>query len=253
MNFKNKVGSKFLATMLIAGGVFSSLTVVSNAGQPVESVDNNQIKNIEMVQPRLDGQDKQFIVRGITFTNFTTITTSGKYASGSTTIVANKNVAANQIGAHCNLYNAATGKVVKTADWKYNSSSTSSLKNTTPQINQAGKYFTRGTTRAWDGNAYYTTSAYESPKLTAKSMNLEISEKELEERQYLYENKNMIAAVGINDIDGYVSIDDLMGETPKSNEEVKVLMASRKNRSFRTIPLYDTDGETIIGSYRIDF
>lgn len=37
MNFKHKVGSKLLATLLVAGGLLSSSTVISNAAEPLDS------------------------------------------------------------------------------------------------------------------------------------------------------------------------------------------------------------------------
>ena len=64
----------------------------------------------------------------------------------------------------------------------------------------------------------------------------------------------MIAAEGIDGTFGYVSLDDLYDEKnqPQSPEEVARYMSKKNSRSFRMIPLYDADGKTVIGKYRID-
>ncbi|MBY1826213.1 hypothetical protein KWY54_19830, partial [Clostridioides difficile] len=94
------------------------------------------------------------------------------------------------------------------------------------------------------------------PIATVKSLNIDISEQELKERQYLYETKNLISAVGFNDIKGYVSLDDLYDEEnqPQNPKEAVAYMQrlERSNIKYKSIPLYDKDGETIIGEYHID-
>ena len=42
---------------------------------------------------------------------------------------------------------------------------------------------------------------------------------------------------------------------PKTLEEAETFLMQRakSNEQYRMIPLYDTDGETVIGEYRIDF
>lgn len=67
----------------------------------------------------------------------------------------------------------------------------------------------------------------------------------------------MVKAQGVNNVIGYVKEADLYDEEnqPKTLEEAETFLMQRakSNEQYRMIPLYDTDGETVIGEYRIDF
>ncbi|MGO4548440.1 hypothetical protein AB4Z29_26990 [Paenibacillus sp. 2TAB23] len=60
----------------------------------------------------------------------------------------------------------------------------------------------------------------------------------------------LISAMGVDGIEGYVLKKDLDGELPKSPEEAIAIQNSR-SPGGRDIPLYDVDGETIIGVFHI--
>lgn len=61
----------------------------------------------------------------------------------------------------------------------------------------------------------------------------------------------LIRAIGVDGTAGYVLKKDLDGELPKSPEEA---IAIQNNRSpdGRDIPLYDVDGESVIGLFHVD-
>jgi hypothetical protein len=75
------------------------------------------------------------------------------------------------------------------------------------------------------------------------------------------EEPELVAAIGLDGTRGYVYRQDLAGEMPRSPEEA--LAAQRLNELrmagaapgtpvvLRTIPLYDVDGKTVIGEFRI--
>ena len=68
---------------------------------------------------------------------------------------------------------------------------------------------------------------------------------------YSYETEpDLIAAVGEGGIDGYVYADDLRGPVPTSPEEVLAIMNAR-GEGPRTIPLYKSDGRTVIGEFLV--
>ncbi|CAM3542556.1 hypothetical protein PALU110988_28135 [Paenibacillus lupini] len=60
----------------------------------------------------------------------------------------------------------------------------------------------------------------------------------------------LISAIGIDGTNGYVLKKDIDGELPKSPQEAIALQKSRP-QGGRDIPLYDYDGETIIGLFHV--
>ncbi|WP_214627072.1 hypothetical protein [Paenibacillus agaridevorans] len=60
----------------------------------------------------------------------------------------------------------------------------------------------------------------------------------------------LISAIGENGIEGYVLKKDLDGEQPKTPEEAIAIQNSR-SPGGRDIPLYDVDGETVIGVFHV--
>jgi len=60
----------------------------------------------------------------------------------------------------------------------------------------------------------------------------------------------LIRAIGVDGTAGYVLKKDLDGELPKSPEEAIAIQNSR-SPGGRDIPLYDVDGETVIGVFHI--
>ena len=73
----------------------------------------------------------------------------------------------------------------------------------------------------------------------------------------------LVAAVGVDGTEGYVYRSDLDGVQPKNPEEALLYMEklneeieiAKSNRSayLRLIPLYDEDGETVIGQFGISY
>lgn len=195
-------------------------------------------------------------VKSIPYTFWTQASSDVVGAYGSIVAKSSKSIPAGYISGHANLYNGQH-KVVKTANWYTNPSSTYNYMNTTPRTTASNRFYTKGTVRLYDGSKYIGYTAYPSPEVSyGYGRGTSISEKEFDERQRLYDMKNMIAAVGVNNIEGYVSIDDLYDtkNEPTSPEEMLERQNKRmmSNETYRLIPLYDNDGETVIGEYRID-
>jgi len=63
----------------------------------------------------------------------------------------------------------------------------------------------------------------------------------------------LIKANGVGGVEGYVRKSDLYNEKnqPQNPEEAIVYMKEYKQNKVRVIPLYDSDGKTIIGTYEI--
>jgi hypothetical protein len=60
----------------------------------------------------------------------------------------------------------------------------------------------------------------------------------------------LISAIGVDGTKGYVLKRDIDGEQPKSPEEAIAIQNSR-SPGGREIPLYDVDGETVIGVFHV--
>ena len=69
-----------------------------------------------------------------------------------------------------------------------------------------------------------------------------------------WQEPDLIEAVGLNNIEGYVRKVDLYDEEnqPNNPEEAIAYMKKREKEGPRIIPVYKKDGKTVIGEYRID-
>ncbi|CEO08285.1 hypothetical protein [Paraclostridium sordellii] len=69
-----------------------------------------------------------------------------------------------------------------------------------------------------------------------------------------YEEPDLMAVIGVNDVEGYVKKVDLYDEEnqPNNPEEAIAYMEEREKEGLRLIPVYEKDGKTVIGEYRID-
>jgi len=259
--------------MTLSIATVSLLSIPSFAEFDIRGV--NLMTESITVEPRGQSGLSTFTVAGKSYSNYTSVNStliSGAY--GSTTIKSNSgSVGEGCLYAHANLYDKA-GNVIKTADWRHNSSSTTSFTNKTANGMKKGTFYTKGTTKVYNGNGYTTQSANRSPDLTIssvggtgrsispeespdiilKNVGGNISSEELNERMHLYETKAMISAIGLNNTHGYVSLNDLYDtqNEPKTLEEAIMYGKAKAIEEYRLIPLYDNDGETVIGQYKID-
>lgn len=69
---------------------------------------------------------------------------------------------------------------------------------------------------------------------------------------------DLIGATDKNGQEGYVYFEDLYGDLPTSPEEAVIYMEEMENANKRginkkIIPLYDSDGKTVIGEYEIAY
>jgi len=62
---------------------------------------------------------------------------------------------------------------------------------------------------------------------------------------------DLILACGTNGKTGYVKKLDLNGDMPKTPEEAIKITQKNKVQNIREIPLYEKDGKTIIGSFKV--
>lgn len=248
---KHKIYKKSLAMLLVSVGVLSNSGAIhanENSNLNISKLDKSVI-NERVSSP---SGSSSATVYGTLYKWKTVIDVTSSVAKGYTQVDASKTVPAGYMGAHANLYDKASGKVVATSEWGTNPVAAIGYANTTYTTSKVGTYFVRGTVKLYTGNGYEVLGAKQSPELSIRSLNIKISDEELKERQQLYDTKNMIAAIGVNDVEGYVSLDDLYNTKNQPETPEEFIEMQRNYKEFRMVPLYSTDGETIIGEYRID-
>ncbi|MGL6106255.1 MAG: hypothetical protein ACRC03_09055, partial [Romboutsia sp.] len=140
-----------------------------------------------------------------------------------------------------------TNVLIHSSGWKYNETSTSSHSTSTANSNAADpgmNYSAGGYVRISNGAGYFDK---ELPKSNTPRLSLD----EQKEQDELYSKYKMIPAQATNGKIGYISEEALLGDSPKSPEEALRTQAMLGENSFRMIPVYDKDGKTIIGEFRI--
>ena len=239
-----------VSALCLGGNVYADNTNLDmNNGELTSSVKLLEDSKL----PRADSNGITKTVNGITYTFRTSAHSDLAGVYGMVKSTANKTMPAGYISGHANLYNSS-GSVVQTANWYTNPSATTYYANTTPRNYKAGRYFTKGTVRLYNGGGYNTYGANPSPEVTYGMYKFDISESELEKRQAIYDTKNMISAIGVNEVEGYVSVDDLYDteNLPSTPEETIALQEKMAKQGQKSIPLYAEDGETVIGEYIIN-
>lgn len=69
---------------------------------------------------------------------------------------------------------------------------------------------------------------------------------------YPGQEPDLVMAIGVDGTKGYLKYSDMMGKLPKNPEEAIAMQNSRQNEFPKTLPLYDVDGKTIIGEFKIN-
>lgn len=271
---KRKNIYRIMSTLMVSGILLTN-NVVSFADTFKDINNLNVSANIEeksSARATSSSGKRYFNVYGVSYHNYTEIITVGSNrATGRTTVMANKTVPAGYMGVHCNLYDASTNKVVKTADWTTNSSSAVGY-STNATIDKVGRYYTKGTTKVYNGNGYDIYGANQSPELSTGARFVKLTRDTV--RGYFNINENgdtygtyisdkngnilqepdLMEAIGEGGIDGYIKKSDVYDEEnePNTPKEFVSKQKLNRNKQVRIIPLYEKDGKTIIGEYHIN-
>lgn len=168
---------------------------------------------------------------------------------------ANTSVPIGYIGVRARMYNS-NGALEKTGDWLYSDMVLVGLDTSVyVAVDPDVYYYSKGQVRFYTGNGYSTYSANASPNMIlgkAKSL-LEVTTNENGEiyGSELYLDSigvkaDLIYAIGENGVEGYVKAIDLEGPAVETPEE-----AVQQIRENREIPLYASDGVSVIGRFVI--
>jgi hypothetical protein len=114
--------------------------------------------------------------------------------------------------------------------------------------------------KIYNGNGYSTYSLYKSPFLNLNSLlesksnvAYEINENGKTYGSGIYDSDlgsgpDLIESIGMKGTCGYVLSSDLNGEDPSTPEEA----IAQENNNSRIIPLYNKDGTTVIGEFKLE-
>ncbi len=173
------------------------------------------------------------------------------------------------MGVLCRLYNSS-GTLLETSDWMYNDTKCIGMEFTCrPYTTYSGLYYSCGQVQIYNGNGYDTYTTYRSPNLSIPSQSsssskdtmtdeLSISTFKINANGDTYgsglseiftgKEPNLIAAYGKDGTFGYVYATDLNAQ--KANT-LKQALETEVNNNSRFIPLYESDGETVIGKFEV--
>lgn len=159
------------------------------------------------------------------------------------------------IGLRSRMYSEA-GSLAAMSEWSYNELPCISSDVPVSKVTQSNVYFySRGEVKFYNGNGYSTYTANASPVMRLGTRS--IPTVQINENGDVYGSEifldaigvkaDLISAIGENGVEGYVKATDLNGPDPKTPAEA----VQQQVRVNRTIPLYESDGETVIGSFVI--
>lgn len=212
--------------------------------------------------PRINGFTYEFNST-VTIRNLSTI-------EARSTIRANTNVPTGYMGGQARLYNSA-GSLRTSSTMTYNSQAIKAFVVESPRLTTKGTYYAYSRAQFYNGNGYTSYNGYRSPMRTLSTMNSENelspeiielmlqTEYEVNENGQTYgssfseftigDEPELISAVGINGIEGYVKSNDL-APNPVSIEEA--LDYADDNSLDIYIPLYDVDGLTVLDQFKLE-
>lgn len=196
-------------------------------------------------------------VGGYSYSNCATADVCGLNVSASVNVSVRgaSQVPAGYMGCMPGLYNSS-GTLLIQGEWVYNSVAAGSMCTNTRLINPAtGAYYSRGITAAFNGDGYDCYESYRTPNI-----NYTHSDRDGEDGQTFSSSLNsdsiesepdLIKAMGIDGMEGYVLSKDLIGDMPKNPEEALALQKKNEAQGGRDILLYAADGKKVIGKFHI--
>lgn len=241
MGFKKD--KKYIATAIVSLMVAGQVVNISfaDSNEMINSSTNVNMNTRAVVH----GQEGSFSYNGTTYIHHAEAHKDGNNFYAVTNMTSTKNVANGKMALSASVYDSG-GVLVHSTAMKYNTSARSVTTRTTRSFSTSSgkRYYAGGYARVVKSDGKYGDYQIKS---IASPKNM-IPKEEQEERTLLYEKHNMIPALALNNKEGYISEQDLLGEAPASYEEA---VASNSD-DFRMIPVYDKDAKTIIGEFRID-
>lgn len=206
--------------------------------------------------------EKTATVNGRTFRFWSVIgnNVSGKiYAQTSVCVKSGGDAPTGYMGAKARLY-TSDGTLVNYTGWEYNNSTSGAVLAGSNFSHSSGYYYSKGQAQFYNGQSYVTYTCYQtanfSPKGSSNGSSHEIKKNKSGEiygsQLFLEEigiQPDLVLAEGKNGEIGYVKASDLNDFQPSTPEEAIAYQSQRP--ISRTVPLYASDGETVIDTFII--
>ena len=159
------------------------------------------------------------------------------------------------MGVNPRAYNATSGTLIITGGWHYTSGTSVGYDVPVDVTSFPGYVYSQGMTALWNGVGYTTRSTTASPNAQFKSPSRSIQINAAGETfgssayaESLEDEPDLVLAEGVGGMVGYVKSSDLNSGAAKSPEEAA---KSTIDKNTRFIPLYESDGKTVIGRFKI--
>lgn len=194
-------------------------------------------------------------VGGYTYTYYSYIQRWSPKLSARVHAIANKTVPIGYIGTRARMYRA-DGGLEGAADWTYNDDPLVGQDTYIyVEVDPDEYYYSKGQVCFYNGNGYTTYTTNASPNMSLGTSRY-LPTVTTNEHGDIYGPEifleaigiepDLIYAIGVNGVEGYVKATDL--EVPVAETPAEAVQQVRVNR---TIPLYASDGISVIGSFVI--
>lgn len=121
---------------------------------------------IALAIPNASSPTKRYTVYSYTYDNMASIWIWSNGAQARTDVDSiNGTVPAGYIGLYCRLYNSS-GTLKKSSGWVYNDNPLVGFSTGTQTLNASGTYYSKGASKAYNGNGYNSYDTYQSPNLS---------------------------------------------------------------------------------------
>lgn len=163
------------------------------------------------------------------------------------------------IGVYPRGYHS-NGALAEAGEWSYTDIRATGFDCPIYLYDIPGYLYSKGMTALWNGDSYTTKSTTASPNAEAQS-SVSIMKVQVNSSGQTFgttinatsieDEPDLILAEGVDGNQGYVKSSDLNADMPKSPEEAVKMMKSKSLNEARFIPLYDSEGKTVIGKFKI--
>ncbi|MEY9975815.1 hypothetical protein [Lysinibacillus sp. RC79] len=162
------------------------------------------------------------------------------------------------MGVNARLYDGSAN-LVKSSGWQYNTKATSGVTLSSGKTSEKGIYYAQSQIGLYHGDGYHQFSTKASPRVKRSLVSMipnepyKINENGLTYGSDYYaeslENSpDLIRAIGINGVEGYVYSNDINIELQTLEE---VLNYINSGQPGYIVPVYTEDGTTVVDSFEI--
>jgi len=165
------------------------------------------------------------------------------------------------MGVKARLY-SSSGSLIASTDWSYNTDEVALDLQSDYYRTTTGYYYSKGQVKLYYGNGYNTYDSYATPNFApSRSVTADPDAYNIQrnENGEIYGSEFFLNEIGVQPdlvlaentagVVGYVRASDLSVSEVTTPAEA---IAAMENNATRSIPMYLSDGETVVGTFVID-